>query len=81
MVILFSTFLSTLQSSTIALKKPMLDDFYRRMRVLDNSQVNEKMAVMSNAILQLESQGEEKESGVETVLMVGNTSDGISNPE
>ena len=45
----------------------MLDDFYRRMRVLDNSQVNEKMAVMSNAILQLESQGEEKESGVETV--------------
>ena len=48
--------------------------------MLDNSQVNERMAVMSNAILQLESQGEERESGVETVLMVGNTSDGISNP-
>ena len=36
---------------------------------------------MLNAILQLESQGEGRESATEAVLMVGYTSDGISNQE
>ena len=36
---------------------------------------------MLNAILQLESQGECSESATEAVLMVGYTSDGISNQE
>ena len=36
---------------------------------------------MFNAILQLESQGEYRESATEAMLMVGYTSDGISNQE
>ena len=39
------------------------------------------MAVMLNAILQLEEQGECRESATEAVLMVGYTTDGISNQE
>ena len=39
------------------------------------------MAVMLNAILQLEKQGECQESATEAVLMVGYTTDGISNQE
>ena len=39
------------------------------------------MAVMLNAILQLEEQGECRESATEAVLMVGYTIDGISNQE
>ena len=39
------------------------------------------MAVTLNAILQLEEQGECRESATETVLMVGYTTDGISNQE
>ena len=64
-----------------ALKKPTLDELYRRLRDLDYTQVDEKMAVMLNAILQLEEQGECRESATEAVLMVGYTTDGISNQE
>ena len=62
-----------------ALKRPTLDELYRRLRDLDYTQVDERMAVMRNAILQLEDQGECRESGTEAVLMVGYTIDGISN--
>ena len=65
-----------------ALKRPTLDDeLYRRLRDLDYTQVDERMAVMLNAILQLEEQGECRESATEAVLMVGYTTEGISNQE
>ena len=64
-----------------SLKKPTLDELYRRLRDLDYTQVDERMAVMLNAILQLEEQGECRESATEAVLMVGYTTDGISNQE
>ena len=64
-----------------ALKKPTLDELYRPMRDLDYTQVDERMAVMLNAILQLEEQGECRESATEAVLMFGYTTDGISNQE
>ena len=64
-----------------ALKRPTLDEIYRRLRDLDYSQVDERMAVMLNAILRLEQQGECRESATEAVLMVGYTTDGISNQE
>ena len=64
-----------------ALKRPTLDGLYRRLRDLDYTQVDERMAVMLNAILQLEAQGECRESATEAVLMVGYTTDGISNQE
>ena len=59
-----------------ALKKPTLDELYRRLRDLDYTQVNERMAVMLNAILQLEDEGECRESATEAVLMVGYTTEG-----
>ena len=62
-------------------KRPMLDELYRRLRDLDNTQVDERMALMLNAILQLEEQGECRESATEAVVMVGYTTDGISNQE
>ena len=67
-------------------KAAMADRFYRseiymRLRDLDYKQVDERLAVMLNAILQLEAQGECRESAIEAVLMVGYTSDGISNHE
>ena len=43
--------------------------------------MDERLAVMLNAILELEPQGECRESAPEAVLMVGYTSDGISNQE
>ena len=43
--------------------------------------MDERMAVMLNAILQLEEQGECRESATEAVLMVGYTTEGISNQE
>ena len=43
--------------------------------------VDERLAVMLKAILQLESQGEYGESANEALLMVGYTLDGISNQE
>ena len=64
-----------------ALKKPTLDELYRSLRDLDYTRVDERMAVMLNAILQLEEQGECRESATEAVLMVGYTTDGISNQE
>ena len=64
-----------------ALKRPTLDELYRRLRDLDYTQVDERMAVMLNAILQLEEQGECRESATEAVSMVGYTTEGISNQE
>ena len=64
-----------------ALKKPTLDELYRRLRDLDYTRIDERMAVMLNAILQLEEQGECRESATEAVLMIGYTTDGISNQE
>ena len=64
-----------------ALKRPTLDELYRRLRDLDYTQVDERMAVMLNAILQLEEQGECRESATEAVLMVGYTTEGKSNQE
>ena len=64
-----------------ALKRPTLDELYRRLRDLDYTQVDERMAVMLNAILQLEEQGECRESATEAVLMVGYTTEGICNQE
>ena len=64
-----------------ALKRPTLDELYRRLRDLDYTQVDERRAVMLNAILQLEEQGECWESATEAVSMVGYTTDGISNQE
>ena len=64
-----------------ALKWPTLDELYRRLRDLDYTQVDERMAVMLNAILQFEEQGECRESATEAVLMVGYTTEGISNRE
>ena len=46
------------KSMPAALKRPTLDELYRRLRDLDYTQVDERMAVMLNAILQLEEQGE-----------------------
>ena len=64
-----------------ALKKPTLDELYRRLRDLDYTQVDKRMAVMLNAILQLEEEGECRESATEAVLMVGYTTDGVSSQE
>ena len=64
-----------------AFKKPTLDELYKRLRDLDYTLVDERLAIMLNAILQLESQGECRESATEDVLMVGYTSDGIYNQE
>ena len=69
------------KSMPAALKRPTLDELYKRLRDLDFSQVDERLAVMLNAILQLETQGEGRESATEAVLMVGYTSEGISNQE
>ena len=41
------------KSMPSALKKPTLDELYRRLRDLDYTQVDERMAVVLNAILQL----------------------------
>ena len=64
-----------------ALKRPTLDELYRRLRDLDYPQVDERMVVMLNSILQLEEQGECRESATEAVLLVGYTTDGISKQE
>ena len=69
------------KSIPAALKKPSFDELYRRLRDLDQCQVDERVAVMLNAILQQESKGEGRESAIEAVLMVGYTSDRISNQE
>ena len=56
-----------------ALKRTTLDELYKRLRDLDCTQVDERLAVFLNAILQLEAQGECRESATEAVLMVGYT--------
>ena len=63
----------------VALKRPTLDELYKRLRDLDYTQVDERLAVMLNAILQLKAQGECRESATEAVLMVGYISEVISN--
>ena len=63
----------------VALENPTLDELYSRLRDLECFQVKEWMMVILYAIMQLESQGEGRESAMETVLMVGYTSDEISN--
>ena len=37
-----------------ALKRPTLDELYKRLRDIDYTQVDERLAVMLNVILQLE---------------------------
>ena len=69
------------KSVPAAFRKPALDELYKRSRDLDYTQVDERLAVMLNAVLQLEAQRECRESATEAVLMVGYTSDGISNQE
>ena len=69
------------KSMPAALKRPTLDELYRRLRDLDYTQIDERMAVMLNAILQLEERGEGRESATEAALMVGYTTEGISNQE
>ena len=69
------------KSMPAALKRLTLDELYRRLRELDYTQVDERIAVMLNAILQLDEQGECRESATEALLMVGYTTDGISNQE
>ena len=64
-----------------ALKRPTVDELYKRLRDLEYTLVDERMAVMLNAILQLEAQGECRESATEAVLMVSYTTEGISNQE
>ena len=61
-----------------ALKKHTLDELYKRLKDRDYTQVDENLAVLLKAILQLESQGERRESATEAVLMVGYTSEGTS---
>ena len=53
------------------LKKPTLDELYRRLRDLEHSQVDQRMAVMLNTILQLDSEGEGNGSGADGGLHVG----------
>ena len=69
------------KSMPAALKRPTLDELYKRLRDLDYTQVDERLAAMLNAILQLEAQGESRESATEAVLMVGYTTEGKSNRE
>ena len=69
------------RSMSAKLKRPTLDELYKRLRDLHYTQVHERLPVMLNAILQLEAQGECRESVTEAVLMVGYTSEGISNQE
>ena len=64
-----------------ALKRPTIDELYKRLRDLNYTQVDERLAVMLNIILQLEAQSECRESATEAVLMVGYTTERISNQE
>ena len=62
-------------------KQPKLHELYRCLRDLDHTQVDERLAVMLNAILQLQSQGDCREPANAAVLTVGYTSDRVSNQE
>ena len=50
------------KSVPAAVKKPALDELYKRLRDLDYAQLDERLAVTLNAILQLELQGECRQS-------------------
>ena len=69
------------KSVPAAFRKRLLDELYRRLRDLVCTQVDEWQTVMLNAILQLESQSVCRELATEAVLIVGYTSDGISDQE
>ena len=69
------------KSMPAALKRPTLDELYKRLRDLDYTQVDDRLAGMLNAILQLEARGECRELATEAVLMVCYISEGISNQE
>ena len=69
------------KSTPAALKRPTLDELYKRLRDLNYTQVDQRMAAMLDAILQLEAQVECWESATEAVLMVGYTSEAIFNQE
>ena len=69
------------KSMSAALKRPTLDELYKHLKDLEYTQVDERLAVMLNANLQLEAQGECRESAAETVLMIGYILKGISNQE
>ena len=62
-------------------RRSTLDELYKRLRDLDYIQADERLAVRLSAILQLEAQGECRESATEAVLVVGYTSEVISNQE
>ena len=64
-----------------AFKKSTLDELYELLRDPEYTQVDKRIAVMLNALLQLESQGECRESATEAVLTMGYTLNGISNQE
>ena len=51
------------KSVPAALRKPTLDELFRRLRDLDYTQVDERLAVMLNAILPLEYQTRSKPDG------------------
>ena len=53
------------KSIPAALKKPTLGELYMRLIDLDYFQVDKRMAVMLNAILQLELQGDGRQSAME----------------
>ena len=72
---------SLLEIHACSAKETTLDELCKRLRDLDYTQVDERMAVMLNAILHLEAQGECIESATEAVLMVGYTTEGIMNQE
>ena len=65
------------KSMLAALKRPALEELYKRLRDLNYTHVDERLAVILNAILEpkLEAQGECRESATEAVLMVGYTTE------
>ena len=69
------------KSVPTAFRKPALDELYKRWSDLNYPQVDERLAVIFNAILQLVAQAKCRESATEAVLMVGYTLDGISKQE
>ena len=58
------------KSVPAAFRKPALDELYKRLRDLDYTQVDERLAVMLNAILQLEAQGECRKSATEAKTLI-----------
>ena len=62
------------KSMPASLKRPTptLNELYRRSRDLDYTQVDERMAVMLSAILQLEEQGECRDSAPQKAYPIKN---------